>query len=139
MSSNGVLTCGAFFYNLLHVKQNNCDCLRLPKFEFLGNKIRDMRLKIITNPEKRQCCTCFSTVISALHLMLSYSARNFLLSYLFAKAKADSELILAKAKVKGMMGMSQQHSYLLLLIILRWKNTTRRQNTPCKTHYECYN
>lgn len=48
--------------------------------------------------------------------MLSQSARNFLLSYLSAKAKADSELIPAKAKVKGTMGMSQQHSYLLVLM-----------------------
>lgn len=53
-----MLTCGTFFYNLLHVKQNNYN-------RIFGKQNRYMRLKIITNLEKRQSGKHFSMVISA--------------------------------------------------------------------------
>lgn len=116
MHSNGVLTCGAFFSNLLHVKQNNRNCARPPKLNIFAKQYRHMRLETVTDPEETAMLVkpLFHGNL-CLHLMLSQSAHNFLLSCLSAKAKADSELIPAKAEVKGMTGTSQQHSHLPVL------------------------
>lgn len=123
MYSNGVLTCGAVVYNLMRVKQKNCNNTRPPELQFLGNKTKKYASKSSPTYRGGNAVNMFLIWKSWPLSILSPAPPSLSRSPTYLPKESWFQLIPAKAKVREWEGMSQQQSRTFRF--WGWKNMTR--------------